>query len=75
MQPFVDPDPFQELTFPNIIAAKRAIADFVGYPLAKLTSEQMADVDAICSQTLNQKEVMAAVRDYFKTSSERQNAK
>ncbi|NET44711.1 hypothetical protein [Okeania sp. SIO2B3] len=32
VQPFVDPDPFQELTFPNIIAAKRAIADFLGYP-------------------------------------------
>ncbi len=50
VQPFVDPDPFQELTFPNIIAAKRAIADFLGYPLAKLTSEQMADIDAILAQ-------------------------
>ena len=74
VQPFVDPDPFQELTFPNIIAAKRAIADFLGYPLAKLTSEQMADIDAILAQTLQIKEVMAKIRDYFQTSQERQNA-
>ena len=74
VQPFVDPDPFQELTFPNIIAAKRAIADFLGYPLAKLTSEQMADIDAILAQTLQIKEIMAKIRDYFQTSQERQNA-
>lgn len=74
VQPFVDPDPFQELTFPNIIAAKRAIADFLGYPLAKLTSEQMADIDEILAQTLQIKEVMAKIRDYFQTSQERQNA-
>ena len=59
---------------PNIIAAKRVIADFLGYPLAKLTSEQMADIDEILAQTLQIKEVMAKIRDYFQTSQERQNA-
>jgi hypothetical protein len=34
MQSFVDPDPFQEFTFPTRIAAKLAIADYLGMPLA-----------------------------------------
>lgn len=65
VQSFVDPDPFQELTFPTVIAAKLAIADYLGQPLAKLTSEQMADVDAILSNTLNKQAVMSQIRDYF----------
>ena len=39
-QPFADPDPFHELVFPSAIDAKRAIADRLGMPLAKLTPEQ-----------------------------------
>src|SRR6266571_5948470 len=35
-QPFADPDPFHQLTFPNALDAKRAIADHLGMPLAKL---------------------------------------
>src|SRR5215831_5337358 len=35
-QPFADPDPFHELTFPSVLEAKRAIADHLGLPLAKL---------------------------------------
>ena len=38
--PFVDPDPFREITFPNAIAAKRAIADYLNIPLAKLPPEE-----------------------------------
>ena len=30
--PFNDPDPFQELRFPSILAAKLAIADYLGRP-------------------------------------------
>ncbi len=44
---FVDPDPFQELTFKNTIEAKRAIARYLVKPLAKLTSQQMAKVESI----------------------------
>lgn len=65
MQSFVDPDPFQELTFPTVIAAKQAIADYLGRPLAKLTPSQMADIDAICADTLNKQAVMSQIRDYF----------
>jgi hypothetical protein len=34
---FVDPDPFEELTFKNAIEAKKAIAHYLVKPLAKLT--------------------------------------
>ncbi len=62
---FVDPDPFEELTFKNEIAAKKAIAYYLVKPLAKLTSEQMAAVDSILEKTLNKEEVMTQIKDYF----------
>jgi len=65
VQSFVDPDPFEELEFKNTIAAKVAIADYLLKPLAKLTPEQMATIDSILSKTLNKKEVMREIRDYF----------
>jgi hypothetical protein len=39
-QPFTDPDPFPQLMFPSALEAKRAIADHLGMPLAKLLPEQ-----------------------------------
>ncbi len=65
VQSFVDPDPFGELFFPNALAAKRAIADYLGRALAKLTPEQMDKVNSILEQTLNKKEVMQQIKDYF----------
>ncbi len=62
---FVDPDPFEELTFKNAIAAKKAIAYYLVKPLAKLTAEQMATVDSILEKTLNKEEVMTQIKDYF----------
>jgi len=59
---FADPDPFQELTYPNPIAAKRAISQFLGLPLAKLPQEQLERIHAIVAETLNKQEVMARVR-------------
>jgi hypothetical protein len=50
IQSFVDPDPFEELEFKNVIAAKAAIADYLVKPLAKLTPEQMATVEEILSR-------------------------
>ncbi len=63
---FVDPDPFQELTFKNAIEAKKAIARYLVKPLAKLTPQQMAKVESILSENLNKKEVMAKIKDYFR---------
>lgn len=62
---FSDPDPFQELRFPNPIAAKRAISDVLGCPLAKLSGPQMEAIERILATTLNQAEVLAQVRDLF----------
>ena len=62
---FVDPDPFQELTFKNAIEAKKAIAYYLVKPLAKLTPEQMAAVESILEETLNKQEVMTKIKDYF----------
>ena len=62
---FVDPDPFEELTFKNAIEAKRAIAYYLVKPLAKLTPEQMTTVESILEKTLNKEEVMTQIKDYF----------
>ena len=74
VQDFVDPDPFQELAFSNTIAAKLAIADFLGKPLAKLAPEQLAQIDAILESTLSKEAVFSQVRDYFAISSGRPHA-
>lgn len=65
VQPFIDPNPFQELTFSTVIAAKLAIAEYLARPLAKLTSEQMAYINAVLLSTLNKQEVMKQIRDFF----------
>jgi hypothetical protein len=65
---FVDPDPFQELVYPNAFNAKRAIADILGVPLAKLTPEQRAWIDGLLSETLDKKAVLARVRDHFQAT-------
>jgi hypothetical protein len=63
---FADPDPFQEFHFPNALAAKRAIADYLGMPLAKLAAEQMAEINKIVGATLDKKSVLDQVRQYFR---------
>lgn len=65
-QPFRDPDPFQEITFPSPLAAKRAIADELGQPLANLSAEQLRQIDDLLAQTLDKQQVLAQVRAVFK---------
>jgi hypothetical protein len=64
-QPFSDPDPFHELAFPSAIDAKRAIADHLGMPLAKLTSEQLAALNALLADTLAKPVVWDHVRRHL----------
>ena len=64
--PFVDPDPFQDLAFPNAVAAKRAIADDLGTPLAKLPAEALAALDAALAASLRKADVMAYARTHLK---------
>jgi hypothetical protein len=67
---FADPDPFQEFQYPNAMAAKRAIADYLGMPLAKLSAEQMAEIHSIVGATLDKKQVLDRVRQYFRQRTE-----
>jgi hypothetical protein len=54
LRPFRDPDPFHELGFASPIAARRAIADEIRLPLAKLLA-----------RTLARPEILSAVRERF----------
>ena len=67
-QSFIDPDPFHEITFPSVLAAKRAIADEIGQPLAKLPAEHMAYIDKVLAETLDQQTVFAQIRAYFRST-------
>jgi hypothetical protein len=68
---FIDPDPFGEFSFATSVAAKKAIADYLGKPLAKLTPEQMAYVNEVVGETLDKQEVMTQIQAYFQTTSGR----
>jgi hypothetical protein len=65
LRPFRDPDPFHELGFANAIAARRAIADEIRLPLAKLSDDDRAFIDALLARTLARPEILAAVRERF----------
>ena len=82
---FADPDPFQEFEYPNVMAAKRAIADYLGMPLGKLSADQIAEINTIVGTTLAElvargatpvaRIVMEQVRHYFQQrTGEKQNA-
>ena len=64
-EPFHDPDPFQELVFPNALAAKRAIADFLVMPLARLPQEQLDALNDLLAQTLTKQAVFDYVRHHI----------
>jgi hypothetical protein len=61
-----DPDPFQEIQYPNAMAAKRAIADYLGTPLAKLSAEHHAEINGIVAKTLDKKQVLDEARRLFR---------
>lgn len=61
-QPFRDPDPFHQLTFPSAIEAKRAIADHLGMPLAKLATQELEALNALLVETLVKQTVWDHVR-------------
>ncbi|ARV59181.1 transposase (plasmid) [Nostocales cyanobacterium HT-58-2] len=72
--PFQDPDPFQEFTYPSILAAKRAIADNLALPLARLSEQERAFIDELLAQTLSKKVILERVRHYFKQRRENKDA-
>jgi hypothetical protein len=70
---FTDPDPFQEFANPNMFAAKRAIADYLAIPLAKLPPEQLDWINTLVGTKLNKKEVIEQVHEYFGPRTERES--
>jgi hypothetical protein len=64
-QPFTDPDPFHELTFPSVLDAKRAIADHLGLPLAKLSPDELEALNALLHSTLAKTTVWTHVRRHL----------
>jgi hypothetical protein len=66
VQPFVDPDPFQEFTYPSALKAKQAIADELMMPLAQLSREQLDALDTLLAQTLRKSDVSDYVRLHLK---------
>ncbi|MGV0951554.1 MAG: hypothetical protein ACOYB3_12855 [Azonexus sp.] len=64
--PFVDPDPFQDLAFPTAVAAKRAIAEYLGTPLAKLPAEALAALDTALAESLRKVDVIDYARTHLK---------
>ena len=65
VRPFHDPDPFNELRFASQITARRAIAEEIRLPLAKLSDEDRAFIDALLARTLVRPEILSAVRERF----------
>jgi hypothetical protein len=65
IKPFHDPDPYLEFVYPTTLAAKLAIADYLGQPLAKLQTEQREFITALVEETLTKKVILERVRQYF----------
>lgn len=63
---FKDPDPFQEFNYPGILEAKKAIANYLGTPLSKLSEKDRGEIDAILSITLQKKKIMDKIRQRFR---------
>jgi hypothetical protein len=63
---FKDPDPFQEFTYPCSLTAKKAIANYLGIPLSKLSEEERKKIDRILSASLQKKKIMDDIRRHFR---------
>ncbi|WP_235811273.1 DDE-type integrase/transposase/recombinase [Pseudomonas syringae group genomosp. 3] len=55
------------LRFSNPLEAKLAIATQLGYPLSRLTSAQMVEIDRLLAETLDKKTVLTRMRMAFAT--------
>ena len=64
--PFVDPDPFQELSYPNTLAAKMAIADYLNTPLVRLPAEAIQRLDEALTESLRKADVINFARTHLK---------
>lgn len=65
--PFIDPDPFQEFSYPTVLAAKGAIADYLALPLARLSEVERAFIDELLEETLEKQVILERVQHYFQS--------
>ncbi len=63
--PFHDIDPYQEFEFSTALNAKRAIAQILCRPLAKLSHSERTFIDSVLTETLSKAEVLERVRRHF----------
>ena len=63
---FRDPDPFREISYPNPIAAKQAIADYLNTPLAKLPGEALERLNTALAESLRKADVLDYARNHLK---------
>lgn len=66
---FDDPDPFNEKYYGSIFKAKLTISKYLGKPLTLLVQGDKDMIDAILSETLDKKVVMARIKEYFNSGS------
>ena len=52
--------------YPSPLAAKHAIADELGMPLARLSADDRAFIDALLRETLEKPAVLTRIREHFK---------
>ena len=64
---FDDPDPFIEFAYPTTIEAKKAIADYLGIALAKLSEKDRRRIDDLLGSTLKKTAIFAQIRAWFRT--------
>jgi hypothetical protein len=62
---FAGPDPFQQLAFPSPLAARHAIADEIGQPLARLSTDDRRFIDNLVRTTLDKAEILSRVQERF----------
>jgi hypothetical protein len=62
---FIDPDPFNEFTFPDRVTAKQAIAAELSTPLAKLNPEQLDTINRLVTETLNKRLIFEKIHAIF----------
>ena len=57
--------------FANQVSAMRAVAGYLGMPLAKLPAEQMGALEATLARTMNKREIMEWVRQNLRNTARR----
>lgn len=63
--PFSTQEMVDDHLFKDTIAAKAAIARWLGFPLGRLQPEQLAEINTIVASTLDKKAVMSRVKQLF----------